>query len=477
MDPRILHNRLRNSANLWLLLLALCIAYLPSLIQLWRKWILWDQSLAHGLPTIALVIWLLLRLDYKPTPNPRGRAFWLLTIALGCCSLIWYLCQSLSMALPADLLLLISLALLLGASLGLSCLIRLAPYLGLLIFAIPLWDELTPLLVHLSSLVVGQLVKISQLTAMLDGTSIFLPWGTIFIADGCSGLRYLCISLLLANLIILLNQYRWRPALLTFALAVGLGLAANWLRIYLLVLIGYHTQMQSSLMQNHETFGWLVFMLIMFPAIYFAPVKRPRLQPVALDKPLHWQPLLALALGPALLLISQSSPPQPSPLSLSYLNKYSSGLESFNYLLAPANLTQQSDTIQLGQLTIRVDLFGHTPTRAEPKIVPYFSGLVDKSQWYKTVEYTLGRKDNSFSLNQYRRVGGNKQLLIALQYRVGGFTLGSYAQAKLAQIPARLYNQNYFGLLALQIVCTDDCSQERDQLNSYLEQLALPQKH
>src|SRR5690606_8194014 len=49
-----------------------------------------------------------------------------------------------------------------------------------------------------------------------------------------------------------------------------------WIRIFILILVGYHTEMESSLMEDHETFGWIVFALICFPAIYFAPVIKVR---------------------------------------------------------------------------------------------------------------------------------------------------------------------------------------------------------
>src|SRR5690606_14047274 len=128
-------------------------------------------------------------------------------------------------------------------------------------------------------------VKLSRLTALIDGNNIFLPSGTIFIADGCSGLRYLIISLLIGYIMALMNHYRFMQSIGVLVIAVALGLVANWLRIYLLVLIGYLTDMQSSLMRDHETFGWIIFAMIMVPTVYFAPVVRRQLPVIVIPKP------------------------------------------------------------------------------------------------------------------------------------------------------------------------------------------------
>ena len=91
--------------------------------------------------------------------------------------------------------------------------------------------------------------------------SIFIPFGQIVIADGCSGLRYFEIALALAYIIALLNNYSERKLLPALIIAAALGLLANWIRIFILVLIGYESKMESSLMANHEYFGWFVFLL------------------------------------------------------------------------------------------------------------------------------------------------------------------------------------------------------------------------
>src|SRR5690554_8156294 len=97
------------------------------------------------------------------------------------------------------------------------------------------------------------------MTALIEGNSITLPYGRLVIADGCSRLRYFAISILLAAMMSILNDYRWRGWLCFLAAAMVLGLIANWVRIFILVVIGYQSEMQSELLTDHELMGWVVY--------------------------------------------------------------------------------------------------------------------------------------------------------------------------------------------------------------------------
>ena len=158
---------------------------------------------------------------------------------------------------------------------------------------------------------VGQLVELAGITAHIDGTTISLPYGQIIIADGCSGLRYMVIALALGHMLACLNHYPTQGYWLSMALALLLGLATNWVRIFVLVLVGYYTQMKSSLVGDHETFGWLLFAAVVLPPLYFAPLRKGPPQTLSPTAP-PWPRLLAvagvLALGPVLLFISQRPP-------------------------------------------------------------------------------------------------------------------------------------------------------------------------
>lgn len=479
MDISRIFTRLRIALPLFIAILAVAFLYSSSISMLWKKWILWDQDLAHALPTLALMFFLLAQRQFITTP-PTAKTpwYWLQLIALGGCSLLWYLFESLSISLPAYLLILIIMCLFISTSLSTKTMLATLPYIGLIVFTIPIWSELTNALVSASSTMVGYAVKLSNLTALLDGNSIFLPYGTIHIADGCSGLRYFTIALLMGYTLALINQYPPVRALATIAIAIFLGLIANWLRIYLLVLIGYYTEMQSSLMQDHESFGWIIFACILIPSIYFSPVSKQLAANIEIPQRPSLLPLLPLLLGPLLLHFNAASIGAQQPLQLTHLDAYKSPIQNPIGALLLVNInSRESRLITINQQQLQVDLFTQIPKEKKEEIVPYIGRIIDSSLWSIERRQRLSiATGHNFDAEIYKQIGGQTRTLIAKQYIVGGYHTDKYVNAKLLQLLAKATGESYFGLLIVQANCVTDCVQEMTTLAPALEKISELQK-
>jgi exosortase/archaeosortase family protein len=312
----------------------------------------------------------------------------------------------------------------------------------------------------------------------LDGNNIFLPSGTIYIADGCSGLRYLTVALLMGYTLILINHYRLAGIVSTIALAIILGLAANWLRIYLLVLIGYHTEMQSSLMRDHETFGWVVFACILIPSIYFAPVSKQVATVINMPSRPSFLPLIPLMIGPVLLHFSPEPKPDAQQLNLQHLNTYRMEEQKS----VGANLlidipTRENRLISLNQRELQIDLYTQVPRDKKEEIVPYIGRMIDATQWSNGKQEKLTTPAGySFNTEIYKRVGNSTRILIAKQYIVGKYHTASYLHAKLLQIIAKATGNSYFGLLIIQTNCKGDCSEELSALPPLLDTIGKLQE-
>ncbi|MFM7785659.1 MAG: archaeosortase/exosortase family protein, partial [Gammaproteobacteria bacterium] len=144
-----------------------------------------------------------------------------------------------------------------------------APPLAMLVFCIPIFDELNDQLVQLSSLVVGAFFQLTPITSFMAGNTIILPSGTIIIAGGCSGLRYVVVGLALANLASSMNSLSWRNQIIANVLALTLMLFVNWFRIIVIVGLAYITEMRTPLVENHENFGWVLFAVALIPLLLF----------------------------------------------------------------------------------------------------------------------------------------------------------------------------------------------------------------
>src|SRR5690606_37229365 len=149
----------------------------------------------------------------------------------------------------------------------------------------------------------------------------------------------------------------------TLLIAGLLGLIANWIRIFLLILIGYQTKMETPLMADHETFGWVIFGLLILPAIYFAPMVKTTSATRAQTSSRHvkiFSPLVALAIGPlsAILLNPQPEVKPWQQLLTEELHAAHANVMPVT-VLAPRGSDQENgrDTIDATPVTIQINQY------------------------------------------------------------------------------------------------------------------------
>lgn len=445
-----------------IVVVAIVVFFFPTFEGLYARWIKWDEGLSHGLLIVGVFLVLLTKtLPWSTIKQPRSLSFLIcLMIALG--SLAWFLFHALNIFILEQLILLPLLALVVAACYGWKTALQHRLLLLMPIFAIPIWDQLNNALIDLSALVVGEMVRAIQMPAMIDGNSIYIPYGHILIADGCSGLRYLVIALAIGYIIGYLNRYDEKRMLMILAVAGAIGLIANWLRIFILILVGYQSEMQSSLMSDHEYFGWLLFGLLCLPAIYFAPVVRNVKNSMnaavqAPSKIVVAASLIALAVGPAGLILFNPSP-KPTP----WQDLLPSNLQPSNEnrmpvaVLTPTHGYRENARAQVQSSSVFIQVDQYQRRTKDDKLFPYINRLYSNDHWSVDSSYTLA--DTPGQVLILRQKSG-RQMVAQLQwFDVGGHKAGSISQAKLFQIPALVEGGNRALIVTLQSECVQgDC--------------------
>jgi EpsI family protein len=94
-----------------------------------------------------------------------------------------------------------------------------------------------------------------------------IPSGAWSVVEACSGIRYLIASLVVGTLYAYLT-YRspWRRAAFVAA-AIAVPIVANWLRAYMIVMIGHLSGNRLAAGADHLVYGWVFFgvvILVMF---------------------------------------------------------------------------------------------------------------------------------------------------------------------------------------------------------------------
>lgn len=455
------------------------LAFNATLQTLLSHWLAFDGNQSHGLLVLALTAYLVIKRlndDAHITPSTRLPA----TVLILLLSFFWYLAALASIDIIEQLLLLPILALMFWSLLGKASALRLLPVLGLLIFVIPIWDYLVPFLVSAASIVVGKLVEMSRIPALIEGNSFYLPEGKVDIVGGCSGVKYLTIALFISYYILLTSRSSKGQKIILVSMAVALSILMNWIRILALILIAYYSKMQSPLVNDHETFGWLLFALVLIPMIAYgrrfptgSEASTRSAAPTAgtrNGRTLVGLLLICLALIAGPLALYSARPTSPDTDGVNPFREL--GDLTAAKLTRPGLLTlEHTQTLDVYRLDVSgpdvyVEVAENWQSGRQDKLVPYISSLYDRNSWASTSDSTMtlpdGNRVRSMQLEQ--RPYGQSQWVI-YWFTVGSFKTPTYSSAKLLQVPAIMFGENLFRVTALRTACQSaDCTTARARL-------------
>lgn len=139
----------------------------------------------------------------------------------------------------------------------------------LLIFAVPIWDDFSPLLQHITVFFNTILLQGADIPATIHEFFIILEVGTFLVENGCSGVRYLMVALFLAAFYGQLYYRSNTRILLLIVIAGLLSMVANWIRVFGIIAAGHYTNMETSLIEDHELFGWVIFIIVTLVPLFF----------------------------------------------------------------------------------------------------------------------------------------------------------------------------------------------------------------
>ena len=457
--------------------LTLGCLFIPTIQSLYSRWIKWDESQSHGLIVVGIFLFFLYKSSPWQTSTQTQFEKFSTLILLGLASCAWFIFHIINIYILEQLLLLPLLFLILSSIYGWRTSFSHAVLLALPIFAIPIWDQLTDALVNLSGFIVGKMVLLINMPARIDGNSIFIPNGHIVIADGCSGLRYLEIALSLGYIISYLNLYSIARLGGVLLIAIALGLVANWLRIFILVIVGYESNMQSSLMSDHEIFGWLLFACISFPAIYFAPVihTQDHNQNTSINHPKYLSLLLAIlaaSLGPLLSLVFNA---KPQVTELKDVLRFE--LQPITAKKMPLAITNpkamHTENVRTdNKVYIQIDQYQRL--KQEDKLVPYIARLYNNETWSLLEQTHINTPAFNAEVSVLHHKTKKTKIAQLQWFKIAGADVTSIAAAKMWQIAALIQNKNHFMIITLQVECkTDDCTNAITQLESTANSLTL----
>lgn len=251
-------------------LIMLCgvgLLVLPTLEGVVSRWLKLDESYSHGFLLLAVSVFLIVQAVKRHSIVSGFYPFWLLPLCF--CLLGYWLGGLIRLQALQQLTLVPMLLSALAVFMGWRQVRWLIIPVGLLFLTVPVWDFLSWNLQLITVAVNKFLLGLLDIDFQVEGVFVYLVGvGTFEVAHGCSGLRYLLVGQALVLIYGELYLSRIRSRVMLFLCGIGFALLANWIRVFVIIYMGYETNMQTGLIEDHDNFGWWVFAATLVP-IYF----------------------------------------------------------------------------------------------------------------------------------------------------------------------------------------------------------------
>ena len=242
----------------WIVLLTLFRETSATFLEAW----LHSNTYSHGfliLPASLYLAWDRRRQLTVSVPVPDIR-LWPLLAVIG---FGWVLGALVNVLVVQQLALVAMMIGLVGTVIGPIAIRQLILPLGFLFFAVPIGDELVPLLQDFTAAFTVTALKFSGVSVISEGRFFSLSSGDWVVVEGCSGVRYLIGSVVLGVLYSGIVYRSWTRRLAFILLSIIAPILANGLRAYSVVMISQYSSTALAADIDHLVYGWVFFGAVM----------------------------------------------------------------------------------------------------------------------------------------------------------------------------------------------------------------------
>ena len=243
-------------------LVALYLDTASAMVGIWWR----SETFTHGFLVLPLVLWMVWRRrthlsHLQPQPSAWGLAA-LVVVGFG-----WLLGELVAINALTQLAFVAMLALLVPALLGLVVTRSLLFPLAFLFFAVPFGEFAMPQLMAWTADFTVLALRLSGIPVYREGLQFVIPSGSWSVIEACSGVRYLIASLTVGTLFAYLNYQSTKRRVLFIIVSIIVPVLANWLRAYMIVMLGHLSGNKLAAGVDHIIYGWVFFgfvILLMF---------------------------------------------------------------------------------------------------------------------------------------------------------------------------------------------------------------------
>ena len=233
-----------------------------AMVTIWYR----SETFTHAFVVPPLVAWLIWRKRGQLALLTPQTTSWALLPMAGA-AFAWLLGDLAGVNALTQLALVTLLVLVVPAVLGLAVARCIVFALLYLFFAVPLGEFLMPQMMAWTADFTVLALRLSGIPVFREGLQFVIPSGNWSVVEACSGIRYLIASVTVGTLFAYLNYQSTRRRLAFVLVSLLVPIVANWLRAYIIVMLGHLSGNKLAVGADHLIYGWAFFgvvILLMF---------------------------------------------------------------------------------------------------------------------------------------------------------------------------------------------------------------------
>lgn len=235
---------------------------LEAMAQIWWR----AETYTHGLAVPPIALWLIWRDRQRPAALAPHAAPWF-AVPLAGLIFIWLLGDLAAVNALTQFAVIGIIVMAIMSLVGWQVAKTIAFPLLFLFFAVPIGDFLLPQLMEWTADFTVLALRLTGIPVYREGQNFVIPSGNWSVVEACSGVRYLIASLTVGTLYAYLTYTSLNRRLIFILVSLLVPVLANWLRAYIIVMLGHLSDNRLAAGIDHLIYGWVFFgvvIVIMF---------------------------------------------------------------------------------------------------------------------------------------------------------------------------------------------------------------------
>jgi exosortase A len=228
-----------------------------AMVAIWAR----AETYAHAFIVPPISFWLIWRKRHELAALRPEPTLWLI-FPVFATTTFWLMGELTAVNALTQFTFVLTLLLAIVSTLGFRISRRIAFPLAFLLFCVPLGDFMTSTLMEWTAWFTVLALRATGIPAYQEGMQFVIPSGNWSVVEACSGIRYVIASVTVGALFAYLNYVSLRRRIIFIGVSIIVPVIANWLRAYIIVMLGHLSGNRVAAGIDHLIYGWFFFGIV-----------------------------------------------------------------------------------------------------------------------------------------------------------------------------------------------------------------------